>query len=344
MAALSFSPTVISVSAEQSLLVTVSAPDTITTESLRIALGSAYCPASSTTCTVLSANAVRRRRALSIVERMFNVTRVLAPDDSLAAPVVVASALAFYLGYAPASDLSISSELLGNTAVAVATTALSNLDAFLDVMSTLPGAVATALNLPADAVALLEAPPSSASPPPLSPSPSFPPSPEPSPPPPPMPEQPPSPPDASSMNETSDQKMSAEDDSDDNTLIYVLLAFIIVALLVIFFLLRARRKPKKSFEKFDAIDVHLTKTDETDLGLPTDKREDGISPTGVAALERARSQRAENGGEEEDGGRKVTRTNSWSRMAIRREKPAVVTRDQYEGMDDSDVTVPPTPQ
>lgn len=127
-----------------------------------------------------SSRRVRQRSLQIAAASVFNVTRTLPPSANLSAPVLDAVLLASRLNYSNASEISVSSTLLGNAASLVAARpedsgAGTSLIAFA---TSLPSTLASSLGLTPGALSVYEAP-QTFGPPAPPPSPLAPPSPPP---------------------------------------------------------------------------------------------------------------------------------------------------------------------
>jgi len=151
----------VAVSVEQSLQVEVSMSNAPAPQVFYEPLRETFCPGHPARCTVNASQATtgsRRNRALSAAGITFEVTRTLVGNDSLAAPIVLPSVLASHLSHSNASDLSLVSTVLGNTARVVATQSMSGstLAAVLTTVSALPVRLASILNVPSGGIQIYD--------------------------------------------------------------------------------------------------------------------------------------------------------------------------------------------
>lgn len=313
----------VTVEIEQSLSVAVTKPDDVTMPNLLSALSDTYCVRSGRLCTVVDASTTRRGRSLSATARSFNVTRALAGSDSLAAPSIDTSVLAGHLGYSNTSALSLGATLVGNKASLVATQIESSAAAtgLVGAANALTTALSTALNI--NGIEVLEAP--------VTLTPPMPPPSTPSPPPP--------------IDSTSGLGANSEGGGISGTMMAVyavagvagILIFIILGIVLVM-----RHNRAKAAERFAASSqVRISKftaSSGLEKGDLTTRSESstagvrppsefqsisaGISSTGLAALERARSIKTDkpDGQPSPTSGVKLEETGrrpSFGRLAVR---------------------------
>lgn len=152
----------VSVSIQQSLSVDVSAPLAVTPAVLIQALRRSYCGAR--TCEIIAADvplaAQRMRRLVQPDSLSFNVTRELAVNDSLAAPLVSSADLLSAIGHSNTSGFNVVTTLLGNAANIVSEQEDSKgaASALLDAATSLPTTLSEMLGIPAGGITQIAQP------------------------------------------------------------------------------------------------------------------------------------------------------------------------------------------